>query len=52
MLFAYLGPDTMLPLYSIVGAVIGVVLMFWRKLLMIGRDLVRRVKALAQKPRL
>jgi hypothetical protein len=35
MLFAYLGPDTMLPLTSVFAAVVGVVLMFGRQALRI-----------------
>ena len=30
MLFAYLGPETMMPVASIVAAVVGVVMMFGR----------------------
>jgi hypothetical protein len=33
MLFAYLGPDTMMPLTSVVAAVFGVSLMFGRQVL-------------------
>jgi hypothetical protein len=29
MLWAYLGPETTLPLVSVLGALIGVLLMFW-----------------------
>jgi len=50
MLFAYLGPETMLPLTSIVGVVVGMILMFWRKLFLLGRGLIRRVGSFAKKP--
>jgi len=43
MLFAYIGPETMMPVASIVAAVVGVALMFGRNVLMFGRGLVRRV---------
>jgi hypothetical protein len=36
MLFAYLGPDTMLPLTSAFAAVLGVALMFGRQVLRAG----------------
>ncbi len=40
MLFAYVGPETMLPLASILAGAVGVLLMF-------GRKMVRGVRALA-----
>jgi hypothetical protein len=43
MLFAYFGPETMMPVASIFAAAVGVVLMFGRNVLDIGRSLVRRV---------
>lgn len=43
MLFAYLGPETMMPVASIVAAVVGVAMMFGRNVLMVGRSVVRRV---------
>jgi hypothetical protein len=43
MLFAYFGPETMMPVASIVAATVGVAMMFGRNLLMFGRGLVRRV---------
>jgi hypothetical protein len=50
MLFAYLGPETMMPLASIVGVVVGMVLMFWRKLLLFVREAFRRVWPSAKDP--
>jgi hypothetical protein len=50
MLFAYLGPETMMPVASIVAAVVGVAMMFGRNVLMIGRNVVRRVWP-GQKPK-
>ena len=43
MLFAYIGPETMMPVASIVAAATGVVMMFGRSILTFGRGLVRRV---------
>jgi len=43
MLFAYIGPETMMPVASIVAAVTGVVMMFGRNILMFGRGIIRRV---------
>jgi hypothetical protein len=43
MLFAYIGPETMMPVASILAAVTGVVMMFGRNILMFGRGIVRRV---------
>ena len=50
MLFAYLGPETMLPLTSIVGVVFGMVLMFWRKIVLVIRGVFRHVWPTATKP--
>ena len=47
MLFAYIGPETMLPLASILTGVVGVALMFGRNLMMMGRKMVRGVRGLA-----
>jgi hypothetical protein len=43
MLFAYIGPDTMLPLASVVAGVVGVALMFGRQVKLVVRNFVRRV---------
>jgi len=43
MLFAYFGPDTMMPVTSVIVAVGGVVMLFGRNVLVFGRKLVRRV---------
>jgi hypothetical protein len=43
MLFAYIGPETMMPVASIIAAVVGVFMMFGRTVLMFGRRVVRRV---------
>lgn len=39
----YIGPDMLLPFTSAIGAVIGVLLMFWQRLLGWGRRLWRIV---------
>ncbi len=44
MLFAYFGPETMMPVASIVAAVAGVVMMFGRNVLSIGRNVIDRVR--------
>ncbi len=43
MLFAYFGPETMMPVASVIAAVGGVVLLFGRNALAFSRKLVRRV---------
>lgn len=43
MLFAYIGPETMMPVASIIAAVAGVFMMFGRSVVGFGRGLVRRV---------
>jgi hypothetical protein len=43
MLLAYFGPETMMPVASIIAAAVGVAMMFGRNLVMLGRGLVRRV---------
>jgi hypothetical protein len=43
MLFAYVGPDTMLPVASVIAAAVGVVMMFGRNVVSFGRNLVRRL---------
>jgi len=43
MLFAYFGPETMLPVTSIIVAVGGVIMLFGRNVLVFGRKVVRRV---------
>ena len=42
MLFAYIGPETMMPVASVIAATVGVVMMFGRNIMMVGRSLVRR----------
>ena len=43
MLFAYIGPETMMPVASIIAAVTGVVLMFGRNVLQVGRAMFRGI---------
>ncbi|MFI5455377.1 MAG: hypothetical protein ACHRXM_07980 [Isosphaerales bacterium] len=43
MLFAYFGPETMMPVASIIAAVGGVVMLFGRNVLVFGRKVFRRV---------
>ena len=44
MLFAYIGPETMMPVASIVAAAAGVIMMFGRNIAMFCRSLVRRFR--------
>ena len=51
MLFSYLGPETMMPVASVIAAVAGVFMMFGRSVVGFGRGLVRRVwPGSSQKP--
>jgi hypothetical protein len=43
MLFAYIGPETMMPVASVIAAAAGVFMMFGRSVMGFGRGLVRRV---------
>jgi hypothetical protein len=43
MLFAYIGPETMMPVASIIAAAAGVFMMFGRSVMGFGRGLVRRI---------
>jgi hypothetical protein len=43
MLFAYFGPETMMPVASVLAAVGGVVMLFGRNIVVFSRNLVRRV---------
>jgi hypothetical protein len=43
MLFAYIGPETMMPVASIVAATVGVFLMFGRSVVSFGRGVISRV---------
>ena len=43
MLFAYFGPETMMPVASVIAAAAGVVMMFGRSIVQFGRGLVKRV---------
>jgi hypothetical protein len=43
MLFAYIGPETMMPVASVIAAVAGVFMMFGRTVVGFGRGLLRRV---------
>jgi hypothetical protein len=49
MLFAYFGPETMMPVASIIAAVTGVVLMFGRSVIAFSRKVARRVWRGSQK---
>lgn len=40
MVLAYVGPDQIMPLASVLGAIVGVALMFWHKLVGLVRKCV------------
>lgn len=44
MLFAYVGPETILPVASVFAAVVGVLMMCGRSVVSFGRDVVRRLR--------
>lgn len=44
MLFAYIGPETMWPVASIIAAVSGVFMMFGRNVVAYCRGIVRRIR--------
>jgi hypothetical protein len=43
MVFAYFGPETTMPVASVIAGAVGVVMLFGRNILVFGRGLVRRV---------
>lgn len=43
MLFAYIGPDTMWPVMSVIAGAVGTLMMFGRNVVAFGRRLVRGV---------
>jgi hypothetical protein len=43
MLFAYIGPETMWPVMSIIAGAVGTLMMFGRNVIAFGRRLVRGV---------
>jgi hypothetical protein len=43
MLFAYIGPETMMPVASVIAAAAGVFMMFGRSVVGFSRGLLRRV---------
>jgi hypothetical protein len=50
MLFAYLGPDTVLPLTSVLAAIAGGVMMFGRGFVRVVRDAAARLTGRADQP--
>ena len=49
MLFSYVGPETMLPLASILAGAVGVLLMFGRNIMTMGRRMIRGVRGLTSR---
>ena len=45
MILAYFGPETMMPVASVVAAALGAMMMFNRNVLLFGRNLIERVRA-------
>ncbi len=44
----YLGPDTLMPLASILAAILGFFLIFWRIILKVTKKLYRKVRGLPE----
>jgi hypothetical protein len=44
MIFAYFGPETMMPIASVIAASVGAVLLFGKNVLLFGRGLMRRLR--------
>ena len=44
LFFLYLGPQTVLPVASIIAALVGVILMFWRLILRFIKKLINSVR--------
>ena len=49
MIFAYFGPETMMPVASVICAAVGVVMMFGRNIILFGRNMVERVRPSARR---
>jgi len=51
LVFLYMGPETMMPLASALAAIVGALLMFWRRFVAIARrayrELSLRIRAIA-----
>jgi hypothetical protein len=43
MLFAYIGPEVMMPVTTVIVGAVGVLMMFGRSIIGFGRGMVRRV---------
>jgi hypothetical protein len=50
MFLAYLGPETMLPLTSIIAGSAGVVMMFGRRFWLFARSIIRRLSTASPVP--
>jgi hypothetical protein len=50
MLFAYVGPEVMMPVWSIVAAGVGMALLFGRAIMSFGRGIARRIWPFSKKP--
>jgi hypothetical protein len=44
MILAYFGPETMMPVASVIAAALGALMMFNRNILFYGRSLIERVR--------
>ncbi len=44
VVIAYLGPDVIMPLMSILAAIVGALLIMWRNVLAFARKIFRRVR--------
>jgi hypothetical protein len=50
MIFAYVGPEVMMPVASVVAAAAGMVLLFGRAILTFGRGVAKRIWPFSKKP--
>ena len=50
VIILYLGPETMMPLASVLAGIVGAVLMFWQRLVRWTRRLVLYLKTRTRKP--
>jgi hypothetical protein len=48
MLFAYIGPETMYPVASIIAGAVGVLMIFGRRVSLIARGVWRRIRPQAK----
>ena len=50
VILAYIGPETMLPLASIIGAIVGVLLMIWQRVVSFVSNVYARLSGKSASP--